>query len=95
MTLRGRDEFQLDFFKLKEQIERDKLELKRAEEELKKVGSSMKSDYLRSMSAPGKARSMLGLAAGPVNKMCLKCFNSCKQPQAVRIFHCARYEPVD
>ncbi|HUU29953.1 MAG TPA: hypothetical protein VM123_19285 [archaeon] len=94
MTVHSKEDFPSNFSELKKRIEQDKLELERMKEELLDVGTALRADYIRSMLGKSKAPSALGPPAGPMNRMCLKCFNSCKQPEAVKIFHCGKYEPL-
>ncbi len=97
MAARGKrsDPDQLDLFILQQRIEQDVRELRQAESELRRLGQDLRHDHLRQMRGAPRVRPALELRAGPPNAMCGQCFNSCKQPAAVRIFRCARFEPLE
>lgn len=83
-----------EYLELKKRIEQDKRELEQVREELEKLGSSLRKDYIRKvLKPPAKAQSSPG-DSGAWNRMCQECFHSCKQPEAVKIHRCAKYEPL-
>jgi len=84
-----------EYLELQKRIERDKLELERVREELKAIGSSLKRDYIREVLEPRAAESFSPDKTVAWNRMCRKCFNICKQPETVKIYQCARYEPLE
>jgi hypothetical protein len=84
-----------EYLKIKKRIEQDKLELERVREELEALGSSLKKDYIREVLKPPVEGTSPPGHAGAWNRMCRKCFNSCKQPETVKIYRCAKYEPLD
>lgn len=84
-----------EYLEIKKRIEQDKLELEQVREELEALGSSLKKDYIRKVLKPPVEESSTASHAGAWNRMCRKCFNSCKQPKTVKIYHCAKYEPLD
>ncbi|MEA1996369.1 MAG: hypothetical protein U9N45_01960 [Gemmatimonadota bacterium] len=100
MTARKRKDPIDEFLKLKARIERSALELEQTEDELRALGSDMRADYISSMReaiSPAGDREELsdgGRRSSAVNRMCMRCFNSCKQPGTVRILSCAKYEPI-
>ena len=94
MKNRKEPEMTSELLELRKRIERNKLELKRAENELKSIGMELKSSYIRQM-CKSSAGAVSGESTHPaLNRMCLGCFNSCKQPETVKIYHCAKYDPL-
>ena len=78
--------------RLRESVRRDKGELEELCRELKEIGEELRREHIRRAKADRGEGTLIG--ESPVNPMCRKCFNSCKQPATVRIHHCDRFEPV-
>lgn len=77
---------------LRKLVQRDRRELDEVRHELEEIGRELRSEHIR------RARQDLVSEAetgARLNTMCRRCFNSCKQPQEVRIHHCARFKPID
>ncbi len=78
--------------RLRDTVHRDKSELEELCQELKEIGEELRLEHLRCAEVDRAAGTLSG--AGPVNRMCRNCFNSCKQPAEVRIHHCDRFRPL-
>lgn len=77
---------------LRELVRRDRQELDELRRELEEIGRELRAEHVRRMktdrvTAMGEQR--------PVNRICAGCLCSCKQPDTVRIYRCAKYEPVE
>lgn len=86
----------LDFDQLRERVEQEAAELRRETDELKKFGNELKATHMRRMIHPegfSFARRSEQLSER-YNKVCLRCLNSCKQTDVVKIVHCNKYKPA-
>ncbi|MBW1696440.1 MAG: hypothetical protein JRK26_06550 [Deltaproteobacteria bacterium] len=84
-----------EYFEIKKRVEQDKRHLEQVRQELEALGSSLKKEYIREILKPPAESSSAPGDAARWNKMCRRCFKSCKQPVAVKIHHCAKYEPLE
>ena len=84
-----------EYLEIKKRIEQDKREIEQVKEELETLGSSLRKDYIRDVLKPSAEKPSLAGDAASWNAMCRKCFKSCKQPLAVKIHHCAKYEALE
>ena len=86
----------LDFEQLRERVEQDAAELRREVSELKKFGNELKATHMRRMIHPqgySFARRNEQLSER-YNKVCLRCLNSCKQTDAVKLVQCPNFSPA-
>ena len=84
----------LDPLALQEIIARDKKELELARDELKQFGNDLKREHMQEMLHPEMITLTRDREDPRFNRMCRKCLNSCKQLESVKIFFCAKYDPV-
>jgi hypothetical protein len=84
-----------EYHELKSRVERDRLELAETEAELKKLGDQLKENYIHQMLETPALEPGSSQPVSRPNRLCRKCFNSCKQPESVRVYRCSRFEPLD
>jgi hypothetical protein len=78
--------------RLREMVERNRLELEELRRELEEIGDEMRQEHIRRARQDRASRTDTAL---DVNPMCRECLNTCRQPASVRIHHCDRFEPID
>lgn len=83
-----------DFSELEKLVQRDRQELEEARRELEELGRQLKRDWVEKVLRP-RVEKAKAEGPGPINSMCVRCLNACKQPASARIFNCARFEPLE